>query len=90
MVDCFILSGNVQSNSGPELQCVQTPSNFKSLSGLKIVYLIMCSLLLKMDIVKIWLKSTDADIFVISETWLTKSVTDKDINIDKYIELRMV
>ena len=34
--------------------------------------------------IRIWLKSIDADIVVISETWLTKSVNDDDINMDGY------
>lgn len=37
-----------------------------------------------MDIVKIWVKSTDADIVVISETWLSKSIADEDINMVGY------
>lgn len=61
-------SGNVQPNPGPELQCIQTPSDFKSMSGLKLVHLNVLSLLSKMDMVRIWAKSTDADIVIISET----------------------
>lgn len=34
--------------------------------------------------VRIWVKSTDADIVVISETWLTKSIADNDINMVGY------
>ena len=37
-----------------------------------------------MDTLRIWVKSTDADIVVTSETWLTKSIADNDICIDGY------
>ena len=80
----LLISGNVQPNPGPELQCIQMPSDCKSLSGLNIIHLNVRSLLSKMDMISIWVKSTDADIVVISETWLTKSVIDKDINMDGY------
>uniref|UniRef100_A0A8C5N2E5 Reverse transcriptase domain-containing protein n=1 Tax=Gouania willdenowi TaxID=441366 RepID=A0A8C5N2E5_GOUWI len=76
----LLLSGNVQPNPGPELLCSQTPADFKSLPGLKYVHLNVRSLLPKMDMVRIWVKSTGADV-VISETWLTKSITNEDINI---------
>ena len=44
----------------------------------------MQSLISKLDIVRIWVNTNDADIVVLSETWLTKSVHDKDICIDGY------
>lgn len=37
-----------------------------------------------MSMVGIWVKSTDAVVVVISETWLSKSIADKDINIVGY------
>lgn len=80
----LLLSGNVQPNPGPELQCPQTPSDFKSLSGLKYVHLNVHSLLPKMDMVRIWVKSTGADVVIISETWLSKSINNEDINIFGY------
>uniref|UniRef100_A0A1A8AW44 Uncharacterized protein n=1 Tax=Nothobranchius furzeri TaxID=105023 RepID=A0A1A8AW44_NOTFU len=85
----LLLSGNVQPNPGPEPQCAKTPSDFKSLSGLKHIHLNVCSLLNKMDEVRIWVTSTGADIVIISETWLTKSVTNEDINIDGFNVYRM-
>lgn len=80
----LLLSGNVQPNPGPELQYIQTPADFKSMSGLKLVHLNVRSLLPKLDMVKIWVRSTDADIVIISEMWLTKSITNDDININGY------
>lgn len=80
----LLISGNVQPNPGPDMQCLQTPSDFKSRSGLGIFHLNVRSLLSKMDGVRIWAKSTDADIIVFSETWLSKSVLDTDICITGY------
>lgn len=80
----LLLSGNVQPNPGPELHCVQTPAEFKSIFGLKFIHLNVPSLLPKMDMVRIWGNSTNADMVIISETWLTKSITDIDINIPGY------
>ena len=37
-----------------------------------------------MDMVRIWAKSTDADIVVISETWLSKSIADENTDIVDY------
>lgn len=34
--------------------------------------------------INIWVHSADADVIVISESWLSKSVMDKDIIIDSY------
>ena len=38
------------------------------------------SLLSNIEGVRIWAKSTDADVIVLSETWLSKSVFDKCIS----------
>lgn len=42
------------------------------------------SLLSKLDIIKTWINSTNADIVVLSETLLTKFVHDMDICINGY------
>lgn len=39
------------------------------------------SLLPKLDFVDIWIKTADPDVFMLSETWLKKSITDKNIGI---------
>ena len=39
---------------------------------------------LKLMWFRIWAKSTDADVIVSSETWLSKSVFDKDVCISRY------
>ena len=40
------------------------------------------SLLPKIDMVRIWAKSTSADIMVLSETWLSRSTPDSHIYLD--------
>lgn len=37
------------------------------------------SLFSKMNMIKFWINSTDAEIVVLSETWLIKSVQDGDV-----------
>lgn len=56
-----------------------TPADLKSMSGLKFVHLNVRSLLPKLDMVRIWVSSTDADIVIISETWLMNSITNRII-----------
>lgn len=45
----LLMSGNVQPNPGPELHCIQMPSDVKQMSGFSIVHLNVHRLLLKMD-----------------------------------------
>ncbi len=47
----------------------------------------MNSLLPKLDLVHIWAKNTSADIIVISETWLNKTVLEKAIGIDGVVAI---
>ena len=79
------MSGNVQPNPGPDTPIsFNTPAVFKERSGLGFFHLNVRSLVPKMDMLRIWAHSTDADVFVLSETWLSKSVSDKVINISGY------
>ncbi len=48
------------------------------------IHLNVRSLLPKLDMVYIWAKNTNADIIVISESWLNKSITDNNISIIGY------
>lgn len=84
----LLLSGNVQPNPGPDPVCLNTPSDFKARSGLGIAHINIRSLLPKLDFVKIWVKSSDPDILVLSETWLNNSVSDKDIAVKGYSVFR--
>lgn len=81
----LLVSGNVKPNPGPDAyKLCHTPEEFKSRAGLGIIHLNVRSLMSKLDMVKVWVKSTDADIVVLSETWLTNSTLDKDIGIEGY------
>ena len=78
------MSGNVEPNPGPDFNYLSTPCDFKARSGLGVIHVNVRSLLPKLDLVKIWAKTSDTDILVLTETWLNKSVTDKDIAIKGY------
>lgn len=85
----LLISGNVQPNPGPTDSLLRnsgfnTPSDFKTRTGLGFIHLNARSLISKLDMLRIWAHSTDADIIVISETWLNKSTLDNDICIDGY------
>jgi len=68
------------------LKCAILWLILKTKSGLGIIHLNMRSTecFLYVDSLRIWAKSTDADIIILSETWLSKSVTDKDFVISEY------
>ena len=44
----------------------------------------ICSLLPKIDHVKIWASQADPDIYIVSETWLTNKTLDSDVATDGY------
>lgn len=72
-----LISGNIQPNPGPvsdSASSLETPADFKSRCGLDFIHLNVQSLISKMDMVCIWAQSTDADVIVLTETWLSKSV----------------
>ena len=77
----LLLSGNVQSNPGPD---ILTPAELSSQSGMKFLHMNVRSLLPKLDFVNIWIKSADPDGFMLSETCLKISITDKNIGINGY------
>ena len=60
----LLLSGNVQPNPGPPSSSSQiaSPADFKARSGLGFIHLNVRSLLVKLDFVRIWASSTDADV----------------------------
>lgn len=82
----LLLSGNVQPNPGPTMPiyCFPNPSDYKSRTGLGFVHMNVRSLVPKMDMVRKWANTTNADILVLSETWFNKSITDYLIFIDGY------
>lgn len=81
----LLMSGNVQPNPGPDTPIkYDTPSDFKERSGLGFIHINVRSLVPKIDMLRIWAQSTAADVIVLSETWLSKSVSNKDIDISGY------
>jgi len=82
----LLLSGNVQPNPGPPSSSSQiaTPADFKARSGLGFIHLNVRSLLGKLDFVRIWASSTDADVIVLSETWLNTTILASDISLKGY------
>lgn len=80
----LLMSGDIEFNPCLNIDHLATPSDFKSRSGLGVIHLNVRSLLPKLDMVKIWAKSSDTDILVLSQTWLKKSITDKEVAIKGY------
>lgn len=80
----MLLLGNVQSNPGPEPECLYVPTELSGQPGLKVVHLNIRSLMPRMDFIRIWALSTKADIIAISETWWKKTVSDNNIALDGY------
>lgn len=76
----LLLSGNVETNPGPETpaECF-TPADIKARSDLGIFHINVRSLLSKLNMIKIWIDSTNADIVVLSETWLKKILSMGEI-----------
>ena len=67
-------------NPGPSLKNISTPDELKVRSGLGILHLDVRSLLPKIDTVKILVQTTEPDILVLSETWLSKSIEGSDVS----------
>lgn len=61
--------------------CVIHPLSLKICPGYVISHINAASLLPKLDMVIICADSAGADIIVVSETWMLKSITDKDVAI---------
>lgn len=60
----LMLSGNVQPNPWPitPMYCLPTPSDFKSRTGLGFMNLNVRILVPILDMIKIWVNTTNADI----------------------------
>lgn len=83
LVVLLLLMAGLSPNPGP-IGTIATPLDFSNRTGLGIVHLNACSLLPKMDRIKIWASTTKTDILVISETWLKKSISNRDIALEGY------
>ncbi len=83
----LLISGNVLPNPGPYNRCVPiytTPTELRSRSGLVLIHVNVRNLLPKLDMVNIWARNTNADVIIISESWLNKTILDKEISITGY------
>lgn len=81
----LLISGNVHPNPGPAQNMLyDTPESFKCRKGLGFCHSNVRSLVGKIDMVRIWAISTNANVFVLSETWLNKSISDKDVSVGGY------
>lgn len=80
----LLISGNIHPNPDPEWVQLQTPDEFKTSDGLRFFHLNVCSVVNKIDLIRIWGESTNSDIMVLSETWLNESIANSMINIDGY------
>lgn len=61
-----------------------TPAELRLRSGLVFIHVNVCNLLPKLDMVYIWVKNTNADIIVITESRLKKPIKDNNISINGY------
>lgn len=82
----MLISGNVESNPGP-VSVHKTPDYFKSGNRLGFMHLNVHSQVAKMDMIHIWTHSTDGNYPVI-ETWLRKSIQNKEISFGGYTVFR--
>lgn len=81
----LMLAGNINANPGPsDMKCLPTPNDFLSRSGLGFLHINVQSLVPKMDMIRVWAHTTDADFMIFSETWLKKSVPDHIISVSGY------
>jgi len=83
LIMMLLLLAGINPNPGPA-GVVSTPLDFSNRSGLRMVHLNVRSLLPKLDQLHIWAKMTKADVLVISETWLKKSISSHDIALEGY------
>ena len=64
------------------LQCFVDMNNCK---GFKIVHANIRSLLPKIDLFRAWVEDRKPNIITLSETWLTNSISDKEIALQNYV-----
>ena len=48
------------------------------------MHLNVCSLLPKMDYIKIWNSEADPDILILSETWLSEKIVESEVTINGF------
>lgn len=82
----LIISGNVHIHPGPValLITVSTTNDLGSVPAKTHLYINARKLLLKMDQLKVWVNSSNPDVLVITETWLTMSIPYPDLLLPGY------
>ena len=63
---------------------LESYADFYDRKGLGFIHINVCSILSKLDNIKIMVLKTNADIFIFSETWLDSNTDDKYIALDGY------
>jgi len=80
----IMLSNDISSNPGPSNLGQALPKA----RGLKLSHLNVRSLFPKMEEIRMLLKDQPLDIFTISETWLTGSISDQELYVPGYSLVR--
>lgn len=82
LIILLLLSGNIYPNPGPNLTNLENPVNLKNSCVLRFIHANVRSLINKIDAICLWVKLTECNIIVLSETWLKPSITNVMIHID--------
>ena len=87
-----LLAGDVSRNPGPA-NISQDSQNFSDIGfpsnrGPKIAHLNVRSITNKIDSLRLLLVNNPFDVLTISETWLTKNISDPELNIQGYSFVR--
>ncbi|CAB3998264.1 Hypothetical predicted protein [Paramuricea clavata] len=81
----LILAGNIELCPGPVVRYSTNDTNERPrLRGFKVAHLNMRSMINKMDTLRRLVEEKSFDIFTISETWLSQSILDSEVNISGY------
>ena len=81
------LANDIETHPGPSMDS-GVFSKMPVTRGLKIGHLDVRSLIHKMDVLNIFIRENPFDIFTVSETWLTSSIIDSEVNLSGYSIVR--
>jgi hypothetical protein len=85
----LILAGDIELCPGPVVRYSTNDTNERPrLRGFKVAHLNVRSMINKMDALRILVEEKSFDIFTISETWLSQSILDSEVNISGYTLVR--
>lgn len=80
LIILLLISGNIHPNPDPNLTNLENPVDLKNNCGLRFIHANVHSLINKIDAIRLWVKLTECDIIVLSETWLKPN----QINYERY------